>query len=336
MFGKAIVRGLVATTVMAFAVVAQAVTIDLVPVGNPSNTADGTGYGAVAYNYQIGKFEVTVEQYTAFLNAVAKTDKYSLYGLGGMAGIQRSGSSGSYEYTVLSDWASRPVGNVSWGSVARFANWMANHQPVGLQSLSTTEDGSYYLNGATGTLLTVTRKADATWVIPSENEWYKAAYHKNDGATGNYWDYPTATDNLPSNSLVNPDPGNHANFYNNGYTLGSPSYMTPVGEFEKSASPYGTFDQGGNVWEWTEALNNPNYPNSHLFRGGSFGDVPYYIPFQDTLVSTCRYGDDVVPSGRGSIGFRVGLIPEPGSIVLLLAAAASLLAYAWRRRRQAA
>ena len=33
--------------------------------------------------------------------------------------------------------------------------------------------------------------ADAKYWIPTENEWYKAAYHKNDGVTGNYFDYPT-------------------------------------------------------------------------------------------------------------------------------------------------
>jgi len=33
----------------------------------------------VAYNYHIGKYDVTVGQYTAFLNAVAATDKYGLY-----------------------------------------------------------------------------------------------------------------------------------------------------------------------------------------------------------------------------------------------------------------
>jgi len=57
----------------------HAVTIDMVTVGDPSNAADTTGYGAVAYEYQIGKYHVTIGQYTAFLNAVAVTDTYSLY-----------------------------------------------------------------------------------------------------------------------------------------------------------------------------------------------------------------------------------------------------------------
>ena len=76
MFGKAIVRSLLAVAmVVCCAVVAQAVTIDPVPVGNPGNAGDTRyetpGYGAVGYEYQIGKYEVTAGQYTDFLNAVA-------------------------------------------------------------------------------------------------------------------------------------------------------------------------------------------------------------------------------------------------------------------------
>ena len=77
---------------------------------------------------------------------------------------------------------------------------------------------------------------------------------RRNGGAG-YWDYPTKSNTVPSNvgSDGYTDPGNHANYWNNGYTLGSPYYRTNVGEFENSASAYGTFDQGGNVWEWNEA-----------------------------------------------------------------------------------
>jgi sulfatase modifying factor 1 len=58
-----------------------AITIATVPVGNVGNAAEpSTTYGAVSYNYNIGKYEVTEGQYTAFLNAVATaSDTYSLY-----------------------------------------------------------------------------------------------------------------------------------------------------------------------------------------------------------------------------------------------------------------
>jgi len=90
---------------------AHAVTYDLVPVGNAGNANDpatGDLYGGVAYAYAIGTYDVTIGQYTAFLNAVAATDTYSLYN-GSMAtdlnvaGIAQTGSSGSYTYSVINN-----------------------------------------------------------------------------------------------------------------------------------------------------------------------------------------------------------------------------------------
>ena len=64
-----------AAMVLLAAGAAQAtINIDTVPVGNVANATDTTGYGSVPYMYDIGKYEVTAGQYTAFLNAVAKTD----------------------------------------------------------------------------------------------------------------------------------------------------------------------------------------------------------------------------------------------------------------------
>jgi hypothetical protein len=57
----------------------SALVIPTVLVGDAGNSADSTGFGAVSYEYQIGKYEVTLAEYTAFLNAVAATDTYNLY-----------------------------------------------------------------------------------------------------------------------------------------------------------------------------------------------------------------------------------------------------------------
>ena len=106
------------------------VNIDLVQVGNAGNAADTTGYGAVTNPFAIGKYDVTVGQYTSFLNAVGATDTYGLYNTGmatdlNVAGISQSGSSGSYTYSVIGS-ANHPITYVSWFDAARFANWVAN------------------------------------------------------------------------------------------------------------------------------------------------------------------------------------------------------------------
>jgi formylglycine-generating enzyme len=327
--------GLLASTAGAWNIVT-------VPVGNPGNAGELSGTsaggqgpdrtcGAVDYLYSIGKFEVTAGQYTDFLNAVAKTDTYGLYNTNMWSsthscGIEQTGSPGNYGYSVASDWENRPVNWVSWGDTARFANWMHNGAPTGLQDLSTTEDGSYYLNGATtdAALQLVTREPDATWVIPTEDEWYKAAYHMNDGVTGNYFDYPTSSNGIPSNILGNPtDPGNNATYndatyhhFNGGYTIGSPYYRTEVGDHENSPSPYGTFDQGGNVWEWNEAINAGS---SRGLRGGSFEQYDGYL-------LAAERNAWYAPTVEGyDFGFRLAEVPEPASILILAVAGMGLL-----------
>ena len=135
---------------------AAAVTIDTVPIGNPGNandTANGGSYGGVAYKYNMGKYDVTLGQYTAFLNAVAATDTHPLYHPETVtdlatAGISRSGVSGSYSYSVIGS-ANKPVTHVSWGDAARFTNWLQNGQPTGAQGPGTTETGAYTMNGIT-------------------------------------------------------------------------------------------------------------------------------------------------------------------------------------------
>ncbi len=304
----------------------EAVTIETVPVGNPGNAPDTrystTGYGAVGYDYRIGKYEVTAGQYTEFLNAVAKTDTYGLYSphmdydahpsdLG--CNIKRSDSPGGYMYTVALDWANRPVNYVSFWDACRFTNWLHNGQPTGAQDASTTERGTYTLDGYNGyDGQTIQRNAGATWAVTSEDEWYKAAYY--DPASSSYYDYPTSSNTAPGQDMADAS-GNNANYYTApyAYPIDSPYYTTVVGEFQNSASPYGTFDQGGNVWEWNEAIvyQDPTYSYRGA-RGGSFDSV-------DVVIFLHAFGRDY-----GSpvfedyyVGFRVVYIPEPATLGLL-------------------
>ena len=333
-----------AIALLGLSIAAQAITIDTVTVGNPGNTGELSGEsagedaggmgpdkicGSVSYTYNIGKYEVTAGQYTAFLNAKAATDNYGLYNASMDTAvssygcnIKRSGSSGSYTYSVASDWANRPVNYVSYWDSCRFANWLGNGQGTG-----STETGAYTLDGYNDIDgRTIQRNAGATWAVTSEDEWYKAAYYKGGSTNAGYWLFPTQSDYWwqPGWDMADAS-GNNANYYNiyiypgDGYLIGSPYYRTEVGEFQNSDSAYGTFDQGGNVFEWNEAIvyQDASYAYRGL-RGGSFIDPEF------PLQSSVRTGGDPYLEDY-SIGFRVSQVPEPSSIVALLGGLAGLI-----------
>jgi formylglycine-generating enzyme required for sulfatase activity len=342
-------RSLISVAAVVYTLSAQAapLVIETVSVGNPGNAGDPIqfqgSFGAVDYVFAIGKYEVTAGQYTAFLSAVAASDPYLLYDTrmwthAQGCKIERTGAPGSYAYSVAPDWADRPVNFISWGDAARFANWLHNGQPTGPPGLATTEDGSYFLNGKQSDfeLESVVREPDATWVVPTENEWYKAAYHRNDGVTGNYFSLPTATNAAASNDLIDPDPGNNATFQRSpgaDFTIGAPYFRTEVGAHENSESPYGTFDQGGNVLEFNETV-----PENDIrgIRGGSWfwGDISKFSRPVD-MHSSDEFSD---------LGFRVANLASASAAVPALSAPAYLAtllvvalvgAIALRRHREA-
>lgn len=313
-----------------------AVNLQTVLVGNPGNAADtryaSPGFGSVGYVYHMGKYEVTAAQYCEFLNAVAVTDTYGLYNprmdytaypLSSGCNIKRTGTAGQYAYSVGPAWADRPVNYVDWGDAARFANWMHNGQPIGLQDLTTTEDGSYHLNGATssGTLLSVARKPDATWVVPSEDEWYKSAYTRYYPTL--YCDYPTRYNSAPGRDM-NDTNGNNANYYNGNVVsfrpIDSGLYPTTLaGEFQRSASYYGTFDQGGNVWEWNEATVDGV---DRVLRGGAFHISSDFMH--------ASYRGHTSPTGEsGAIGFRLALVPDPATLVMMFFGCCAVFSRRW-------
>lgn len=294
----------------------SAVTIDWVAVGNPGNPADAAANcysadcGSVPYSFRISKYEVTNAQYAEFLNAVAAADPNSLYhsGMGDdpVGGITRSGSAGSYSYAVKAGFADQPVVTVSWYDAARFSNWLHNGQPTGAQGAGTTETGAYTLTGPTS--IDGGRQPGALAFLPTENEWYKAAYY--DPAWEIFWEYPTGT--IIQTACVAPgsDTGNSAN------CLGAVGGLTDVGAYGLSGSPYGTFDQGGNVWEWNETASGSDRVN----RGGAYNFSEIYLP--------ASFKNEWGPTTElAYLGFRVASpIPEPGTALLVMAGLLGLAA----------
>jgi formylglycine-generating enzyme len=293
------VAAIAAVTGLGTSIASASVTIPTVPVGNPGNAADPTtGYGAVAYTYNIGATEVTNAQYAAFLNAVAATDTNDLYNTGmagSIGGITRSGLAGSYRYEAPSGRANNPVSYIRFWDAARFANWLHNGQPIGGQNSSTTEDGAYTLTPASISGNTVTRNAGATWALPTEDEWYKAAYHQPASAGGpvfHFWETPISNDTISTTQA------------NYGGVIGD---TTPVGSY--AANFYGTFDMGGNVWEWNEAIIDGT---SRGVRGGSFDQGV------DSLRASSRNRElSSSTSAWNTRGFRVAQVPGPSSAALL-------------------
>jgi formylglycine-generating enzyme required for sulfatase activity len=346
----------VAALLGSLAVPAHAITYDLGPVGNPGNSNDTTGYGGVAYDYQIGKYDVTIGQYTDFLNAVAKTDTYSLYNASmgtdqNIRGISRTGVSGSYSYSVIGpdgvvngqSGANRPITYVSWFDSARFANWLANGQPTGDQTSTTTENGAYNLaNWTSGTaparnVTNPNTGSTPTYVIPTENEWYKAAYYSpvlNSGS-GGYYTYATQSNADPGNVIgsganqANYAPGGVYSVTQSASYSGSQNYLTDVGAFTNSASFYGTFDQSGNVYQWNDLTGAAG--SSRGLRGGNWD-------FNAFSLSSSGRSTNVASDEFFFIGFRLAspvAVPEPSTWVMGMAGLACGGWQMYRCRKQA-
>jgi sulfatase modifying factor 1 len=300
-------------------IAAFAITIDTVPVGNPGNPNDFNNgiFGKVTTSYRIATTEITNSQYVSFLNAVAASDPLALYNANmdvySQAGIHRSGSSGSYTYSVKPDvagqgingadytYGDKPVVFVSWYDAIRFDNWVNNGATAG----ASTETGAYTILGGSAVPSngnTIARNSGAIWFLPTENQWYKAAYY--DGTATAYYDYPTKSNSAPDNNLPPNDTGNSANYLVGHVATDNVSYpMTGVGTYLLSKSAYGTSDQGGNVWEWDETSTTSG---TRVRRGGAWST--------DATTLNASHREEISPTTENEyLGFRLAAIPSlPG------------------------
>jgi formylglycine-generating enzyme required for sulfatase activity len=288
---------------------ASAVTMDWTPIGDAGNACDPEAlgcFGSVGYSYSIGTYEVTNAQYAEFLTAAGDSrdlyNQFMGYGYGGITGSCTA--PGSCIFTPIAGRESMPVNYVSFYDALRFVNWMNNGQGSGdtetgaytLVGPYTTDQAGNYTVPANGA--TISRNPGATIVLPNEDEWYKAAYYN--ALSANYFGYPTSSDTQTTCTA----PAATANLANCDNAIGD---VTRGGSYSGSASPYGTFDQGGDVWEWNETVIGSN----RAYRGGSFAESPFF------LSSFPRYNRRPTDEA-GTVGFRIAMIPEPGTGVLVI------------------
>ena len=310
MLGGVLVLSGVIAEADTFGTGANGFTLDFVPIGNAGNGNDaGAGggsysspYGGVAYDYRMGVNEISQ----------AAIDKAVAGGLTGMPPGYWNGN--------------QPSANINWFQAAAFTNWLntstghvaAYQLDAGLTALTVWSSGDAWQAGGEN----LYRNKNAYYFLPSENEWYKAAYQKNDGVTPNYWDYPTASNSAPT--AVGSGTGAGTAVYNG--VVDAPASVFSDG----GLSAYGTMGQGGNAFEWMETAYDGINDSSSEFRGLRGGD--WYFATEYWLWSSSRGYDS--PSNSGNVlGFRVASVPEPSAAMWMISA--GMLALARRRTRAA-
>ncbi len=312
----------VIATILASSAVQAAVTFDWATIGDPNNAADtlvmnkgpctngasisctgdgSTGYGSVGYTYRIAKHHVTMSQYTEFLNTVDPTGSNSLElyddrmeqrvhpvsflpipaETGGID-FDPNASQGA-KYTTKSGQENYPATWVSWVSAARFVNWLSNGQGAG-----DTESGVYNSLPTTASDPVPSRDPGAQFFLPSDDEFYKAAYYNPtlNGGTGGYTEYGTGN-SPPTIGDPNSTPGgaNYAQtdgvdghsgdtYWQNNFSSYNSNldHLTEVGAYSNATSHYGLFDVDGTAYQWMETTRQNQFGSQDLpiYRGGSW------------------------------------------------------------------
>ena len=269
-------------TNFAFADIIRGINIDFVTIGNAGNTGDTRaeanpyGCGAVGYGYRIGQYEITNTQWNAFTTA---------------AGAPTGNPSYAYDESAYWTDAQQPANYVSWYEAAQFCNYLTSGDK-NLGAYQIGIDGSITIDRASAVSAYGT-----VYVIPTEDEWYKAAYFKPDGS--GYSTYANGQESIP-------DP--------EGWNYYGGSSIIPWNVGTGTQEQNGTFDMMGNVCEWNETLIDGSYRGIRgwSYDSGGADQSAYYIS------SAGRYDVPRPPTFENdSVGFRIAEIPEPATLLLL-------------------
>ncbi len=273
--------------------------IDFVSIGNPGNAADTTGgpnpAGAVNYQYGTAKYEIS-EGMVSIYNG--------LYGTPQGLEIQTNGRG-----------ANKPATIVSWNHAARFVNWLntstGGYAAYKFVTNGVNDDVSLWSSGDVDDYDSSNplRSRRAKFVLPSVDEWYKAAYF--DPSTSSYYDYPTGSNVTPTGVTSGTAPGTAV------FGLSLPTGPADIDQ-AGGLSPYGVMALGGNVTEWGEPQQLSLFSSTAPFpstggameRGGSWVDSA-------VILSATVFSDTAAAGDAGeAVGFRVvylmAAVPEPG------------------------
>ncbi len=276
-------------TMMALMLCAGVANAAYVTIGGAGNSNDGTGnqaYGGVSYEYKISATEVSIAEFQAYRTATSTT-----------------GNEGYWNDGTRTVGTAAPASNVSLYEAMKYCNYLTSGN-VNSGYYNTSDGGSTYQANASSHIDYATANG-TTYFVPTEDEWYKAAYYS---VLGNSYSlYADGSDTVPTE-------GGGATGWNYNGANSSPNYTRDV--MAGSSEQNTTVNMMGNVWEWME-------DSAGVVRGGGF------IEADDYLRSTYRL--DYNPSSEGGgAGFRpVEVVPEPATAGLL--GISAIVFYAIRR-----
>jgi len=259
------------------AVIIRGINIDFVTIGNPGNSGDTRdaanpyGCGLVDYTYQIGKYEITNGQWDAFVSS---------------AGAPTGNPIDAYDDSAYWTGTNIPTTEVSWYEALQFFNYLTSGDK---------SQGAYQFSGDNtnpGDFLGIDRDSAVStygiiYVLPTEDEWYKAAYYTGSG----YSTYANGTDTAPIAGVDT----NYDDAIGQPWDVGS-------GTQEQN----GTYDMMGNVSEITETV----------YGGGSRSHGGCYWKDEDDLSTASPQWFLHLHYDNSYCGFRVASIPEPSTFLL--------------------